>query len=577
MGVVYKAYDPDIKQFVAIKTINKELLNLGEKESHMMLERFKNEAIAGRRLKHSNIVAIYEYGRDQDVWYIVMEFVQGRPLKDYIAQGHDFGLGEIVEIMRQLLDALGYAHEHGVVHRDIKPANIMVMEGGQIQVTDFGIAKIDTSSVTKTGAVLGTPSYMAPEQCLGQRIDARTDIFSAGVILYQLLTGEKPFGGDGDSPMSTMHKVLNVAPIDPSYLNVHVPADFDDIVQRAMAKRPDERFQSARELKEALASVYQDLRHENGSGTPANEGTLSVTDATLGAPDALRPPPARVPAAALPKTGKNRIGIAIVGLTAVMGTAIGWKLLHPHPEPGETPPSDRPSSAVAPPAVDRSRLDALLGSFSCARLEANIDDLNKITLKGHIKPDDLSQLQRLAADVPGVTGVISQVETLMWPYCEVFELLAPYKRSSGSQGQDALIGPQQRTPRYTEGDNLVLALTAPSYDAYLYIDYYQLDGGVIHLLPQTPEQIKRYRAQERITIGEPKAGEKQWQVQPPFGREMIVVVASREPLFDALRPEVEPAKDYLSALREALPRSDKDGVTADYFYITTAAATASAD
>ncbi len=256
MGVVYKAHDADSQQTFAIKTIRRELLNLDDVKQQRLLERFQNEAVAGQRLRHPNIVAVYDYGQERGLYFIVMEFVDGRPLKAYLNEGYPFKLTEIFSVMHDLLDALDYAHQRGTVHCDIKPANIMLSRGGQIQVTDFGIATLDRPALTRTDAIAGTPSYMAPEQCLGRHVDARADIFSAGATLYQLLTGEKPFSGS--SATTIMHRVLYVTPVNPSQLNVEIPAALDAIVLKALAKRPDERFPTARAFAKALQAVADD-------------------------------------------------------------------------------------------------------------------------------------------------------------------------------------------------------------------------------------------------------------------------------------------------------------------------------
>jgi serine/threonine-protein kinase len=193
MGVVYKAFDPHIRRTVALKVIRKEIID--DDQSATLIARFKNEAQAAGRLTHPGIVAVYEYGEDEAVAYIAMEYVQGKGLREYFQRGTRFGLGDVVSIMTQLLDGLGYAHEQGVIHRDIKPANIIIMGNGKLKVADFGIAHLDSSKLTHLGTVMGTPGYMAPEQYSGAAVDRRADIFSSGVVLYQLLTGVKPFTG----------------------------------------------------------------------------------------------------------------------------------------------------------------------------------------------------------------------------------------------------------------------------------------------------------------------------------------------------------------------------------------------
>ena len=221
MGVVYEGYDPQIKRVVALKTIRPDQLQGGDPAT--VIARFRREAQAAGRLSHPNIVSIYDFGEDAGVWYIAMEFVKGRELKECFEANERFRTADIVRIMAQILAALDYSHRQGVIHRDIKPANIFLLDDGTVKVADFGIAHIDSSNLTQVGTVLGTPSYMSPEQILGLPVDGRSDLFSAGVVLYQFLTGERPFAG---SATTTMQKVLKEEPLPPSTLNVQVlPAD----------------------------------------------------------------------------------------------------------------------------------------------------------------------------------------------------------------------------------------------------------------------------------------------------------------------------------------------------------------
>src|SRR5688572_9004783 len=211
MGVVYKAFDPNIRRTVAIKTVRLESVDEGR--AHSMLARFKNEAQAGGRLSHPGIVAIHEYGEENGLAHIAMEYIEGNSLREYLSRGTRFGEGDVVSIMAQLLEALAYAHEQGVWHRDIKPANLIVMRNGKLKIADFGIARIESSNLTLVGAVMGTPGYMAPEQYTGVQVDWRVDIFSAGVVLYELLTGVKPFAGRVEA---VAYKVCHENPLPPS-------------------------------------------------------------------------------------------------------------------------------------------------------------------------------------------------------------------------------------------------------------------------------------------------------------------------------------------------------------------------
>jgi eukaryotic-like serine/threonine-protein kinase len=569
MGIVYKAYDPELRQSVAIKTIRKEILDQDHATDNILLERFKNEVIAGRRLmKHRNIVGTYEFGQEQEICFIVMEYVEGKPLKDYLDKGHRFTLGEVMNFMRQLLDALQFAHEQGIVHRDIKPANIMLTPHGQIQITDFGIAKIDSASMTKTGTVMGTPSYMSPEQCLGQHVDARTDIFSAGVVLYQLLTGENPFVGT--SAMTTMHKVLNITPINPSQFNVHISKVFDRVMQKALAKRPDARFQSAREFAQALQSVVIQEQEKSAETAEDEEVTVLEVEVPKAPPKPEKKPK---PAQEQPAPWRPRkLGILGIALTIALGV-IGAVVLVP-PEPTKTPSEPELLTFPKPP-LDRAKLDALLSSFTCARLQADFDP-DRILLSGHLQPEDLPKLKQRLAEIPGLPEVIYEITALTWPYCELVEILFPLKQLNQEQRLGLEITPYQHPSHYVEEENLVLAYTIPSYNSYIYIDYYQLDGGVIHLFPNGMGLNKPVAAKTRHILGDTAKGQKQWQIHPPFGTEMIVIIASSTPLFDQPRPELEQAKDYLSALRKAITVKTGQGqLAADYFSITTKATSAS--
>ena len=248
MGVVYKAFDPAIHRQVAIKTITKSAMDASELQ--YAIARFRHEAQAVGRLTHPRIAAIYDYGEDEDLAYIVMELVHGRSLYDHLQNQAKFELPEIGEIIRQLLDGLGYAHAQGVVHRDIKPSNILINDDGRIKISDFGIAHIDTSSLTQIGEIMGSPGYMSPEQFTGDEPDARTDLYATGVIAFELLTGRKPFTG---SNVEIMRQVIGERPPNPSEFNPQISAQLDWATHKALAKKREERFQSARDF--ALAFV----------------------------------------------------------------------------------------------------------------------------------------------------------------------------------------------------------------------------------------------------------------------------------------------------------------------------------
>jgi len=255
MGVVYQARDPLIDRVVAIKTINlgHELDDKDKDE-----ERFYQEARAAGRLSHPNIVTIHDIGKSGDIAFIAMEFLQGRELRDIMNEGERLPVPQILAIATQVARGLAYAHEHDVVHRDIKPSNIMLIRDGHVKITDFGIARMSTSAVrTQTGMVLGSPKYMSPEQVLGKTIDARSDIFSLGVTLYEMLAGVAPFRGDNVNVI--MYQTLNVTPPPPSSLNPQVPEMLDYILAKALDKNIESRYQTALEFAEDLRTCRETL------------------------------------------------------------------------------------------------------------------------------------------------------------------------------------------------------------------------------------------------------------------------------------------------------------------------------
>ena len=253
MGVVYKGFDPGIRRTVAIKTIRRELIE-GERPAAAMLARFRNEAQAAGKLAHPGIVAVYDYGEDASVAYIAMEYVEGNSLREYLGRKTRFEERDAVSVMSQLLEGLAHAHERRVWHRDIKPANIIVMMNGRVKVADFGIARIEASELTQTGAMLGSPGYMAPEQYAAAAIDHRADLFAAGVVFYQLVTGAKPFVG---TPEQISYATCHGEAMRPSLADPGKGWErYDPVVSTALAKRPEDRFQTAEAFRAAILAAH---------------------------------------------------------------------------------------------------------------------------------------------------------------------------------------------------------------------------------------------------------------------------------------------------------------------------------
>ena len=280
MGVVYRAVDPVIGRNVAVKTIrlSEEGTGLTRPE---LLKRFQTEARAAGLLTHPNIVVVYDAGEENGLYFITMELVEGKSVQSLLDGGHGFPVPRLLRIMEQTCSALQFAHERSIVHRDIKPANLMLTADDTVKVTDFGTAKIlQFGTVQQTTHVMGTPSYMSPEQVKGRPVDGRSDIFSLGVMFYEMLTGEKPF--PGQSVTTVIYKIVNEDPIPPRQLNPSIHPGLNEIVMRALAKEPEERYQSCREMQE-------DLKNYRGMGDGGNNPDATMISARPNRPGGLLP------------------------------------------------------------------------------------------------------------------------------------------------------------------------------------------------------------------------------------------------------------------------------------------------
>jgi eukaryotic-like serine/threonine-protein kinase len=292
MGIVYEGRDPNLDRRVAIKTVKVE--NLSEEAAAEYEARFRTEARSAARLQHPNIVSVYDSDRDIDIAFLVMEYIQGDDLKYHLDKGVRYSLDQSLKMVRDLLSALDYAHKQGIVHRDVKPANLLIEPGGRVKLTDFGVARIqDSGEATRTqGSMVGTLKYMSPEAVQGQKIDSRADLFSVGVVLYQLLTDKRPF--DGDNDFSIIHQIIGHTPPPPSSFNARLPSAIDAVVARALAKDREQRFATARDFATALQSAMRraedatvvppadpfkrnDAARTDSRGQPSVPGTASVT------------------------------------------------------------------------------------------------------------------------------------------------------------------------------------------------------------------------------------------------------------------------------------------------------------
>jgi serine/threonine protein kinase len=410
MGTVYEGFDPVIERIVAIKTVR--LPDSVDEELAEEIARFKREAQAAGRLNHPNIVGVFDYGETRDLAYIVMEYVDGPPLKSLLDKNERFPLPRIVQIMQDLLTGLQFSHERGVVHRDIKPANLMLTKAGQAKIADFGIARIESSSMTQAGTVLGTPAYMSPEQFMGQVVDARSDIYSSGVLLYQLLTGERPFEG---SMSAIMHKALNTEAPMPSQISVTAPRPFDAVVKKAMAKRPEDRFQSATEflgaIKAAFAAPAGAVEEEEDSG----EATMVSTPrpATISAPRPATisaPRPATTPAQRPATTPTPRPAIPPTPPAQAAGAGTTGRRVDPFDQAPAAPTAPPPrqaaavaATAAAPKAAKSSALPIALGGGAVGL--AVLGGLGYYLLAGRSQPEPISTQPTISTTTPVVPPV----------------------------------------------------------------------------------------------------------------------------------------------------------------------------
>ncbi len=344
MGTVYKAHDPLIERTVALKTIR---LDLSHQAHQVFEERFYREAKSAGRLNHPNIVTIYDVGETDGSAYIAMEYLEGESL-DMLLDNHiHLSIERIAHITLQIANGLAYAHQHGIIHRDIKPANIILMRSGRIvKITDFGIAQIPTSEKTGDGTLLGSPRYMSPEQVQSKVVDGRSDVFSLGIVLYEMLTGHPPFTGDDLSTI--LYNIMNFEPAPPSSINEGVPEPFDRIVMRALSKRPAERYQSARDMAADLRALRGVTPAEVQPINPAADSPAVLLERTRQVDKAML------------RTLLSMIslGIAMVAVLAIIALTVGSDTGHP-------PPITRYiKSIITVPVPSTSNSQSVIQSFS---------------------------------------------------------------------------------------------------------------------------------------------------------------------------------------------------------------------
>ena len=309
MSLVYRAKDIYLNRVVAIKVLREQLTSDEE-----FVARFRREAQAVASLSHGNIVSIYDVGQEKDIYYLVMEMIEGKNLKEVIKERGALPVGEAVEIAKQICDALEHAHEQQIIHRDIKPHNIILTQDGKAKVTDFGIARaVSTATVTHTGSIMGSVHYFSPEQAKGEIADEKSDLYALGVVLYEMMTGKLPF--EGDSPISVALKKIDGNAESPSHHNPEISASVEKVILKAMAHEPFQRYASVRQLKQDLVSahLYNKFEDDYFSG--------QVPEETIDIP--------KLPRQRLKKEHRvipSRIWIVIISILIIFGFIIGMYL-----------------------------------------------------------------------------------------------------------------------------------------------------------------------------------------------------------------------------------------------------------
>jgi len=361
MGVVYLAHDPEIDRPVALKTIRPEALR-GESAAEVE-QRFLKEAKLAGRLQHPNVVTVYDVGRDRGDFFIAMEYVEGHPLTRYLVGADALPLNAKIGIVRQTAEALDHAHERGVVHRDIKPGNILIAKDGRVKVTDFGIARFTsatTSDLTRTGHMIGSPAYMSPEQIRGEKLDGRSDLFSLGVVLYELLTGTRPF--PGESITTLVYQILHTEPRDPREIKADLPVASREVIAVMLAKQPEKRPENAQAFLRELKRIEKFQRESEmtrravavaATPAPRTDAPAPPPRADVPTPaSALPPPPPAAPTvvASSPSRGWRAIAIVAIAVLAAVLFAVYalWKAPVPSGPEAAVAPTAAPAATAAP-------------------------------------------------------------------------------------------------------------------------------------------------------------------------------------------------------------------------------------
>jgi eukaryotic-like serine/threonine-protein kinase len=549
MGTVYKALDlrkleaSDRKPHVAIKVLNVQFR--GNPNSLVALQR---EARKAQVLAHRNIITVYDFDRDGPIVYLTMEYLTGKPLSQLLRTPGYKGMPvrAALPIVRGMCNALAYAHEHGFVHCDFKPANVFLTTNAEVKVIDFGIARVFQRPEEESDATvfdpgsLGalTPAYASPEMIEHREPDPRDDIYALGCITYELLTGHHPF----DRLSATQARNADFKP--------QRPPDLDAKQWRALrAALSFDRNTRMPSVARFIAEFDDEARAEK-SGTLVKTGFagLAVVCAAIVSVFALRSAPNRQ-SEAQPAAGASEASVDQRASAATPGA---------------------PSAPLAPePALTLGVVAPVLAQVPCSALSATVQG-HALTVRGYVSQRyGAAHLKDTLSALPGVDALTLQVEPLADDKCDTVNALAPYWIRNWQAGHVASLHVRPPGAQLSEGDPLVVDVTTPGYDTYVNLDYYQLDGSVVHMVPSPHAKDNQAPAHYAATIG--SAGD--WIISKPFGAEMVVLLITPVQLFDKPRPESESRADYLRALDTRLAqiagKYGQDHIVADFAPIIT--------
>jgi eukaryotic-like serine/threonine-protein kinase len=566
MGTVYKALDlrkleaSDRKPYIAIKVLNVQFR--GHPKSLIALQR---EARKAQSLAHPNIVAVYDFDRDGSMVYLTMECLSGKPLSQTLRTPGFAGMpyAQAMHIVEGVAKALAYAHERGFVHCDLKPANVFVTNANEVKVIDFGIARVfrkpeeDVEATVFDPGSLGalTPAYASPEMQEHREPDPRDDIYALACITYELMTGRHPF--DRLSAIQARGAGMKVPrPKNLGYRQWRAlkhALSFERETRTPTVARFMEEMREPRRtglyvtlgaagvvVAGAIAAFY--YYHESRSGEEARTRTATVE------------PPASVQQAA-PQAAKPATPPQVAPQT-----------------PPQTASQSMPTQPPPPlPALTLASVTPILSQVPCAALAPSASD-HELQVQGYLPASfGVPILKEKLSSVPGMTTLKLDVQEVNDDKCKVVQAFAPYWITNRQAATPAAIHTRATNAQLTEGDPLIVDIETPSYESYVYVDYYALDGSVAHLVPNPRAKANQAPANYKATIG----GLGNWVISKPFGTELIVLLITPAPLFDAVRPASEPAAEYLKAAEKQLQlmatKQKSNKIVADFVQITTKA------